>query len=84
MELFKTIFLVGGFKELVRLLCLLVIFFAYCRWLRDTIHYFMFERPYIEEDTEIDWALCFKIFGSWVYVVSHVAAIIYIIIWAWR
>ena len=40
MELFKSIFIVGGLKEFVRLLSLVVIFFIWLYWLEITVEYF--------------------------------------------
>ena len=40
MELFKSIFIVGGPKEFVRLLSLVVIFCIWLDWLGITVEYF--------------------------------------------
>lgn len=49
MELFKSIFIVGGLKEFVRLCSLVVIFFIWLDWLGITVEYFTKKRYYDNE-----------------------------------
>lgn len=83
MELFKSIFIVGGLKEFVRLLSLVVIFCIWLDWLGITVEYFTKKR-YYDNESRCNIRYLFSAIFSYLFLFIHGGLLICILIWAWR
>ena len=84
MELFKSIFLIGGLKEFVKLLCLIPLLFGYLWCLGDAIVYFTQKEYYINLIRHKNIPALFHCIRSYLCVLLHLCILICILIWAWR
>ena len=84
MELFKEVFLVGGLKEFVRLLCLFGVFLLYIGLLGDTLGYFTKRGYYTNLVRHKNIPAIFHCIRSYFFLLIHIWIIIVILIWAWR
>ena len=82
MELFKSIFIVGGLKEFVRLSCLVGIFFIWLDWLGITVEYFT-EKRYYDNESRCNIQYLFSEIFSYLFLFIHSGLLIYILFWAW-
>ena len=83
MELFKSIFIVGGLKEFVRLLSLVGIFFIWFDWLVITVEYFT-KKIYYANKLKCNIQYLFSAIFSYLFLFIHGGLLICILIWAWR
>lgn len=83
MELFKSIFIVGGLKEFVRLLSLVGIFFIWLDWLGITVEYFT-KKIYYDNKLKCNIRYLFSAIFSYLFLFIHGGLLICILIWAWR
>lgn len=89
MELFKSIFIVGGLKEFVRLLSLVGIFFIWLDWLGITVEYFtkkiyLTKKIYYDNKLKCNIRYLFSAIFSYLFLFIHGGLLICILIWAWR
>ena len=84
MELFKSIFLVGGLREFVRLCCLFVLFLCWAAWLGDTVGYFTQKEYYTNLVRSRNIPAIFHCIRSYLFLLVHFWILVYILIWAWR
>ena len=84
MELFKSIFLIGGLKEFVRLLCLIPLLIGWTWWVGDAISYFTDKEYYANLIRSKNIPAIFHCIRSYLCVLLHLYILICILIWAWR
>lgn len=84
MELFKSIFLIGGLKEFVRLLCLILLLIFWTWLVNYAISYFTDKEYYANLIRSKNIPAIFHCICSYLFVLLHLCILICIIIWAWR
>ena len=83
-ELFKSIFLVGGLKASVRQLCLIALLLGWGWCLVDAIAYFTRKEYYTNLIRHKNIPAIFHCIRSYLCVLLHLGILICILIWAWR
>lgn len=84
MELFKSIFLIGGLKEFVRLLCLIPLLIGWVWCVGCAISYFTDKEYYANLIRSKNIPAIFHCICSYLCVLLHLCILICILIWAWR
>lgn len=84
MELFKSIFLIGGLKEFVRLLCLIPLLIGWAWCVGDAISYFTDKEYYANLIRSKNIPAIFHCIRSYLCLLIHLCILICILIWAWR
>lgn len=83
-ELFKSIFLIGGLKGFVRQVCLFVLFIGYVWCIKDATAYFVQIEYYTNLIRHKNIPAIFHCIRSYLCVLIHLCILICILIWAWR
>ena len=82
-ELFKSIFIVGGLKEFVRLSNLVGIFFIWLEWLGITVEYFFAKKRNYDNKSRRNIKYLFYEIFSYLFLFIHGGLLIWILFWAW-
>lgn len=83
-ELFKSIFLIGGLKGFVRQVCLIALILGYIWCISDAIAYFAQIEYYTNLVRRKNIPAIFHCIRSYLCVLLHLCILICILIWAWR
>lgn len=82
-ELFKSIFLIGGLKGFVRQVCLFVLFIGYVWCIKDATTYFVQIEYYTNLVRHKNIPAIFHCIRSYLCVLIHLCILICILVWAW-